>query len=307
MAKSSSKQPKKQKATPKTNRISVSKTYKLYINGAFPRSEQGRYLPLHDKKGEFVANYSWASRKDFRNSLVAARKAQQAWASRSAFNRSQIMFRMAEMIESRRHLFEKQLIQVLNYSPEEAEKEVDTAIDRLFWYAGWADKYTQVLSSVNPISSPYFNFTIPEPTGTVAIFAPQNSPLVGLVSSFAPVILSGNTCVLIVENVLPIMAIELAEALATSDLPNGVVNILTGKRDELLPHVAEHMDLNAISCYGGSEEFRKTIQIGATHNVKRVSFHDDPPASEWFDDSQQSLYAIVPFIEWKTAWHPIGL
>lgn len=306
MTKKSNSNSKKKASPTSAARISVAKTYKLFIGGGFPRSERGRYLQLKDKEGKLVANYAWATRKDFRNALVVARKAQAGWAKRSAFNRSQIMYRMAEMLESRREVFERCLTQHAGFSAKDASEEVDATIDRIFWYAGWADKYAQVLGSVNPVASSFFNFTFPEPTGVVTVFSSMHSPLLGLVSAFAPVIVSGNSCILIVENDAPTIAIELAEVLATSDLPGGVVNILTGKRDELISHIAGHMDLNAIACYGGPEEQIADIQKLSAENVKRVSIFDDPPAKDWKSEDMQSLYALTPYIEWKTAWHPVG-
>ncbi len=287
-------------------RLSVAKTFKMYVNGAFIRSERGRCLPQHDQEGNFVANYSWASRKDFRDAMVAARKAQGGWGKRSAFNRSQILFRIAEMLESRRGVFVENLVHLAGYSADEANAEVDAAVDRIFWYAGWCDKYIQVLGSVNPIAAPFFNFSFPEPTGVVTVFAPKHAPLLGLVSSILPVIVSGNVCIAIVENRAPLVALELGEVFATSDVPGGVVNILTGKKDELIDHVANHMDLNAIAYFGDDAEVIKTIQEAAAENVKRVTIYDDPADADWQDPSMQSLYRITPFIEMKTAWHPMG-
>lgn len=291
----------------KRDRLRVRKTYKLYVNGAFVRSERGRYLTQMDANGEFVANYAWASRKDFRDSVVAARKAFGGWSERSAFNRSQVIYRAAEMLEGRRDAFEGLLGTLAGLKPAEARKEVDAAIDRFMYYAGWADKYGQILSSVNPIGAPYFNFSMPEPTGVITVFASRTSPLVGVVSAIAPVILSGNTCIVVVENRAPTIAIELAEVLATSDLPGGTVNILTGKRAEILPFAAEHMDVNAIASYGSDAEERRSIQEMASNNVKRVHFSDDPSEKDWRSPDQESLYRITPFIEIKTAWHPIGV
>lgn len=313
-ASSKSKKTKKsttKKATPKatsgTSRIAVSKTYKMYVGGAFVRSERGRYLQSFDHEGTFVANYAWATRKDFRNAVVAARKAQPGWNKRSAFNRSQILYRIAEMLEDRRSLFVTNLQRLTGVSEADANAEVDVAVDRIFWYAGWSDKFSQVLGGINPVAAPFFNFTVPEPTGVVAVFAPEHAPLLGVVSAMAPVILSGNTCILVVENEAPTIALDFGEVLATSDVPGGVVNILVGKRDEIVAHAASHMDVNAIACFGGTAEQRKDIQLRAADNVKRVKLFDDPTTPEWREESQQSLYWISPFIEWKTAWHPIGI
>ncbi len=292
---------------PKQDRLRVRKTYKLYVNGAFVRSERGRYLAQMDANGDFVANYAWASRKDFRDAVVAARKAFSGWSKRSAFNRSQILYRAAEMLEDRRDVFEKHLTTLLGYKPQEARKEVDSAVDRFMYFAGWADKYGQILSSVNPIGAPYFNFSLPEPTGVVTVFASRTSPLVGLVSAIAPVILSGNTVIVVVENEAPTVAIDLAEVLATSDLPGGIVNILTGIRTEIIPFAAEHMDVNAIASFGSDGDERRQIQEMSADNVKRVHFEDDPSAKEWRGSEHESLYKITPFVEVKTAWHPIGV
>lgn len=289
------------------DRLKVRKTYKLYINGAFVRSERGRYLKQMDANGEFVANYSWASRKDFRDSVVAARSAFPGWSSRSAFNRSQIIYRTAEMLEDRRSVFVDHLATLLRFTKKEAEREVSCAIDRIMYYAGWADKYGQILSSVNPIAAPYFNFSLPEPTGVVTLFASKTSPLVGLVSGIMPIILSGNTCLAVVENEAPTVAIDVAEVLETSDFPPGVVNILTGRRDELISYVGGHMDVNGIASYGGDEAENRQIQELAAENVKRVTFYEDPSRKDWRDPRYQSLYRVLPFVEIKTAWHPIGV
>ncbi|HUF07794.1 MAG TPA: aldehyde dehydrogenase family protein [Rhodothermales bacterium] len=290
-----------------TDRLKVRKTYKLYVNGAFVRSERGRYLTQMDAKGEFVSNYSWASRKDFRDAVVAARKAFSGWSKRSAFNRSQILYRAAEMLEDRREVFEGHLAELIGLKTPAARREVDAAIDRFVYFAGWADKYGQILSSVNPIGAPYFNFSMPEPTGVVTVFASRNSPLVGIVAAIAPVILSGNTVIVVVENQAPTLSIDLAEVLATSDLPAGIVNILTGRRAEIIPFAAEHMDVNAIASFGSDNDERRTIQEMASDNVKRVHFDDDPAIKDWHSSDHESLYKIVPFIEIKTAWHPIGV
>ncbi len=296
--------PKKNK---KRERLSVLKTYKLYINGKYPRTESGRYLTVHDHKGGFVANICHASRKDFRDSVVAAREALDGWSGRTAFNRGQILYRMAEMMEARRSDFEGGLVDIAGYSAKEAGAEVDAAIDRLVWYAGWSDKFEQVFGSTNPVSSNHFNFTTPEPTGVVAAFAPKNAPLLGLISTVAPLIVSGNTAVLIVENDAPTLAIDFAEVLNNSDLPGGVINILTGKREELRGHVAGHKDVDAVLCYGPTKAEKRDIALEAAETVKRVKFYDDPDAKGWRDDDQQSPYRIMPFVEFKTAWHPVGV
>jgi acyl-CoA reductase-like NAD-dependent aldehyde dehydrogenase len=260
-----------------------------------------------DAKGEFATNYAWASRKDFRDAVVAARKAFSGWSKRSAFNRSQILFRAAEMLESRRGAFQDLLMAITGFSKREAGREVDAAVDRFMYYAGWADKYGQILSSVNPIGAPYFNFSMPEPTGVVVVFASANSPLVGVVSAIAPAILSGNAVIVVVENAAPMIAIELAEVIATSDIPAGVVNILTGYRKEILPFAAEHMDVNAVATFGSDRNELRSLQEMAAENVKRIHSADDPSSKDWRSPDQESLYQITPFVEIKTAWHPIGV
>lgn len=290
-----------------TTRLRVNKTYKLYIGGKFPRTESGRYHQVNDSKGDFFANISRASRKDFRNSVVVARAAIEGWSSRSAFNRGQILYRMAEMMESRSATLVDALTRCTGVSQAKAETEVGASVDRLVWYAGWSDKFAQVFGSTNPVASSHFNFTTPEPVGLVTAFVSRTSPLLGLVSVMAPVIVSGNAVVLIVDNEAPTIAMELAEILATSDLPGGVVNILTGSRSELRAHVAAHKDVDALTSFGADEEERRELQILGSESVKRVKFFDDPAADQWADDEQQSPYWILPFVEFKTAWHPIGV
>ncbi|HCR49084.1 MAG TPA: aldehyde dehydrogenase [Bacteroidetes bacterium] len=288
-------------------RLSVPKTYKMLINGAYVRSERGYVNPQSDGTGKVIATYPMASRKDARDAVTAARNAQGGWAKRSAFNRSQILFRMAEMLETRRKGLEESLVQWLNFTEEEAVTELDASIDRIFWYAGWADKYAQVLSSVNPVAAPFFNFTTPEPTGVVAIFTPASSPLSGLVSVLMPVILSGNTAVLVADSVSPLSALDFAEVISVSDVPNGVINILTGHREELITPMANHMGINAIAGFGLSNEEEKKITELATSNMKRTHFGKDNGKTYWQQVDSQSLYAVLPFIEFKTAWHPIGV
>lgn len=298
------------KSTPQSTpraRVAVLKTYKLYIGGAFPRTESGRTLPVTDSNGGFVAHICHASRKDFRMAVVAARKAQPGWAGRTAFNRAQILYRMAEMLETRRRDFEYALRDITGYSEAEAAAEVDASIDRLVWYAGWSDKFTQLFGASNPVASPHFNITTPEPTGVVAILAPQNAPLLGLISALAPVIVSGNTAVIIVENDAPTLAIDFAEVLNNSDLPGGVINVLTGLRDEVLEPVASHKDLDAIVSYGATAEQKRTIATLAADSVTRTFFYEDPKAAQLRDAAHQSPYRIVDCVEFKTAWHPIGI
>jgi acyl-CoA reductase-like NAD-dependent aldehyde dehydrogenase len=290
-----------------TGRLPVSKTYKLFIGGKFPRTESGRYYQAANTNGDFVANYCRASRKDFRNSMVAARGALTSWASRNAFNRGQILYRMAEMLESRGASMREGLVNLAGYSAKDAQTELDASVDRLVWYAGWSDKFAQVYGSINPVATSHFNFTTPEPVGVVTCFVSKNSPLLGIISAMAPVIVSGNTLILIVENDAPTIAMELAEVLATSDLPGGVVNILTGTREELSSHVAGHMDVDAVASFGADVDERRQIQVLASESVKRVKFFDDPAREKWTDDENQSPYWILPFVEFKTAWHPIGV
>jgi len=253
-----------------------------------------------------VANICRASRKDFRDAVVAAREAQEGWASRSAFNRGQILYRMGEMLESRRQAFVDALIDTAGYEPDEAEAEVNVAIDRLVWYAGWSDKFAQVFGAVNPVATSHFDFTVPEPTGVVASFAPRNAPLLGLVSCVAPIIVAGNAAVLIVDNNAPTLALDLAEVLETSDLPGGVVNILTGRRSELREHVGGHRDVDAILSVGASDEERTILEQEGAASVKRLDFRPDREPADWRSDDSQSPYWIVPFVEFKTTWHPVG-
>ena len=288
------------------SRVTVPKTYKLYINGKFPRSERGRVLPQHDAQGTWMANYCWSTRKDFRNAMQAARAAQSGWAKRSAFNRSLILYRIAETLEDRRDLFERKLMNLLGVDATLATQLVGKSIDTIFFYAGWADKYAPILSSVNPVSQSFFNFTTPEPTGVVAAFVSKQSPLLGLISAICPIILSGNTCIAIVENVAPTLAIDLAEVLAVSDVPNGVVNILTGRQDELINHVAGHMDLNGVVYYGDDAAVFREIEVISAENIKRTKQYPDPALDEWIS-AEPSLYTILPFVEFKTTWHPIGV
>lgn len=289
-----------------TRRLSVFKTYKLYIGGQFPRSESGRTFVTQTAEGHFMANIAQASRKDFRMAAEVARKAFGGWSARSAFNRGQILYRMAEMLESRRASFEEGLIQGAGYKAKAAQAEVDEAIDRLVWYAGWCDKFQQILGSTNPVATPHFNFSTPEPVGVVGIFASKESPLLGLVSTIAPVILSGNTCVVISESAAPTVAIDFSEVLATSDLPAGVVNILTGFREELIPHLAGHMDVDAVLTVGASLQERQRIEEAGADSLKRPYFIEDGPPKAWLDADRQSPYLILPFVEIKTAWHPIS-
>jgi len=284
------------------SRLSVLKTYKLYIGGKFPRTESGRFYQVRNADGKLLANLCRGSRKDFRMSVVAARKAQGAWAGRTHFNRGQIIYRIAEMLEGRQAQFIAELVEI-GHSTESATAEVHATIDRLIYYAGWADKYQQIFSSVNTVSSSHFNFTVPEPTGVVAAFAPQGSPLLGLVSTIIPIIVGGNTCIVLAGEEQGACAISFAEVLNSSDVPGGVVNILTGHRHELAGHFSTHMDVNAMVVYGAEQEMKKTIQQNATKNVKRSFFYDD---SDLFHEEAQSPYFILDTQELKTTWHPVG-
>lgn len=280
-----------------SERVPVLKTYKLYIGGEFPRSESGRSYDLDDARGRHIANVALASRKDFRNAVVAARAAQPKWAAKSGYNRGQILYRIGEMVEGRRDQFVAELKQQ-GSTIADARKEVDATIDRLIHFAGWADKYQQLFSTVNPAASPHFVFSVPEPTGVVALIAPEASALLGLVTLLCPVILGGNTVVALASETKPLSAITFAEVLATSDVPPAVVNILTGSRKELLPQMAGHMDINAIVYAGADAAEKKLIQEQASLNLKRVIFpHADA----------ESPYAILDTQEIKTTWHPVGL
>ncbi len=283
-------------------RVPVAKTYKIYIDGKFPRTESGRYFPLEDRKGGVIANVCRGSRKDFRNAVVAARSAQAGWAGASAYLRGQILYRIAEMLEGRQAQFADELARQ-GIALRAAQKEVEQAIDRLIYYAGWADKYQQVFSSVNPVSSSHFNFSVLEPTGVVAILAPNDSGLLGLVSNLAPAIVGGNTCVVLASERLPLSAVSFAEVLHASDVPKGVVNILTGYRDELTGQFASHMDVNAIIFCDGDSRTAKAIQEAAADNIKRVLRRT---GVKWSDAGQQNPYLIRDTQEIKTTWHPIG-
>ncbi|MGZ3918965.1 MAG: aldehyde dehydrogenase family protein [Bacteroidia bacterium] len=281
-------------------RLNILKTYKIFIGGQFPRTESGRYYDLKNKRNETLANVCLSSRKDFGNAVVAARSAFGGWSGRSAFNRSQILYRIAEMLEGRKAQFAEELT-LQGISPGAAEKEIQQSIDRLVYYAGWCDKYQQLFSSVNPVASSHFNFSVPEPTGVVSIIAPEKSGLLGLISVIAPVIAGGNTCVVLASENLPLCAITFAEVLATSDLPGGVVNILTGTSNELHEHFSSHMDVNAvIYCRDNKEELKK-IAENSSLNVKR-NFNWN---KDWAKEENQNPYLIFDLQEIKTTWHPI--
>ncbi len=281
------------------DRIEVLKTYKIFIGGQFPRTESGRYYPLK-LKNNMTVNVSLSSRKDFRNAVLAARSAFSGWSSRAAFNRGQILYRIAEMLEGRKEQFLEELKQ-LGYTAANAKKEVEQSIDRLVYYAGWCDKYQQLFSSVNPVATSHFNFSVPEPMGVVAILADESTALLGLVSVIAPCIAGGNTCIVLASEAKPTCAITFAEVIATSDIPGGVVNIVTGNHKELHAHFSSHMDVNAIINCNAEKEFNKTIGENASLNVKRVFTWD----KNWTDEKEQGPYYITDLQEIKTTWHPI--
>lgn len=285
-------------------RVDVRKTYKLFIGGGFPRSESGRSYVVTDAQGRFLANAALASRKDARDAVVAAREAMPAWAGATAYNRGQILYRIAEMMEGRRAQFASEVALSEGGSAAKTGSIVDAAIDRWVWYAGWSDKIAQVRGSANPVAGPYFNFSVPEPTGVVAVIAPQMSSLLGLVSVTAPVIVGGNTAVVLASEHRPLPAITLAEVLATSDLPGGVVNMLTGRVAEVAPWLASHMDVNALDLAGAPEDLAADLERAAAENLKRVQ---RPPANEprWTDE--QSPDRIAAYLETKTVWHPVGV
>ena len=281
-------------------RLEVLKTYKIYIGGQFPRTESGRYYTLNDSKGKVLGNICLSSRKDVRNAVVAARKAFGGWAERSAFNRSQILYRIAEILEGRRAQFITELM-LQGSTESKAEAEVNLAIDRLIYYAGWCDKYQQVLSSVNPVSSAHFNFSVLEPTGVVGILAPEDTSLIGMVSLIAPVIAGGNTCVVIASHARPLCAVTFAEVIHSSDVPGGVVNILTGTVKELVDPLASHMDVNAFVSSTTDGAQVKLIREKAVLNVNRTFNY----TQDWKKADAQGLFFIADVQEVKTTWHPI--
>jgi acyl-CoA reductase-like NAD-dependent aldehyde dehydrogenase len=286
-----------------TERLPVLKTYKIFIGGKFPRTESGRYYVLKNPAGQALANICDCSRKDFRDAVTAARSAQSSWGSRSPFNRGQILYRIAEMLEGRSAQFVEELVSC-GLAASAARSEVQTSIDRWLHYAGWADKYQQIFSSVNPVSSSHFNFSVLEPTGVVAAFAPEDTGLIGLTSLLAPAIAGGNTIIALASNTKPLSAVTLTEVLATSDLSGGVINILTGRRSELVEHFASHMDVNAFVYCGQNGEEKKTAAQKCAGNVKRFVAYD---REDWMDSSAQSPYMILDTQEVKTTWHPIGV
>ena len=284
-----------------SKRLEVLKTYKIYIGGQFPRTESGRYYIPVNADGKKLANVCLSSRKDFRDAVVAARAAFGGWSGRAAFNRSQILYRMAEMLEGRKAQFIDELIQQ-DATKKEAETEVDLAIDRLIYYAGWCDKFQQLFSSVNPVASSHFNFSVPEPTGVVSIIAPQSDSLLGLVSVIAPVIAGGNTCVVLASETKPLCGVTFSEVLNSSDLPGGVINILTGKPAELASWFTDHMDVNATIYCEKDSSVQKMMREKSALNLKRISFYDKV---NWYSEEGQSPYFIMDTQEIKTTWHPV--
>lgn len=282
-------------------RLEVLKTYKVYIGGQFPRTESGRYYIPQNAAGQKLANVCLCSRKDFRDAVVAARSAFGGWSNRAAFNRGQILYRIAEMLEGRKTQFMEELM-LQDATRARAEKEVNSAIDRLIWYAGWCDKYQQLFSAVNPVASSHFNFSVPEPTGVVSVIAPQQDGLLGLVSVIAPVIAGGNTCVVLASETKPLCAVTFAEVLNSSDLPGGVVNILTGKPAELASWFIDHMDVNATIYCEKDSATQKMMREKSAVNLKRVIFYD---TIKWETAEGQSPYMIMDTQEIKTTWHPV--
>ena len=292
------------------DRIGVRKTYKLYIGGAFPRSESGRSYVVSDTNGDPIANAVRASRKDLREAVRAARKAFQPWADKTAMNRGQVLYRVAELMQGRRDQFVSEVVVAEGLREAKARDVVDRSIDRWVWYAGWADKIAQVLGSSNPVAAPYFNFTIPEPTGVVGIVAPETSSLLGLVSRVAPALVAGNAVVILTSETRPLPAITLSEVLATSDVPDGVINVLTGIKTELVPILAGHVDVDTIDVWGVPAELRTETELVAADNIKRIARR---PAGvtdakfDWLDDrAAERPEWIAAYLEMKTVWHPIG-
>jgi acyl-CoA reductase-like NAD-dependent aldehyde dehydrogenase len=285
-------------------RIAVRKTYKLYIGGAFPRSESGRSYVVTDHKGKFGANAALASRKDARDAVGAARKAFAGWSAATAYNRGQVLYRVAELLEGRRAQFVAEVRAAEGLSARLAEASVDEAIDRWVWYAGWSDKISQVRGAANPVAGPYFNFSLPEPTGVVAVIAPQASSLLGFVSVVAPAVVSGNTVVALASEQFPLPAVSLTEVLATSDVPGGVINVLTGRTAEVAPWLASHMDVNAIDVTGAPGDLADDLAVAAADNLKRVlrPRRGDDAEEDW--TAAPGLERMLAYLETKTVWHP---
>jgi acyl-CoA reductase-like NAD-dependent aldehyde dehydrogenase len=289
-----------------STRLDVKKTYKLYIGGKFPRSESGRYLPAKSAAGAHLDNYAHASRKDFRDAVVAARAAVAGWSKATAYNRGQILYRAAEMLQNRAGELVNEIVRSTGVNAAKAKREVTLTIDRLVYFAGWTDKYPQIFGSVNPVATSHFDFTTPEPTGVVVVLAPDEPSLLALVSLVAPVILSGNAAIAIPSEKYPLPTATFAEILATSDLPGGVVNLLTGKHAELIPHIAGHLDVNAVVDGVGNAELSAKLQAGTAINLKRFTRRSLAPA-DWLTTKAENPYWILDTVEFKTAWHPIGV
>ena len=281
-------------------RINVLKTYKIFIGGKFPRTESGRFYQLKNGKSP-IANVCLSSRKDLRNAVVAARGAFEKWSGATAYNRSQVLYRIAEMIEGRKSQFIDELV-LQGVDKKNAVKEVEDTIDRVIYFAGWSDKINQVFGSVNPVATSHFNFTLLEPMGVIGVIAPEDSGLLGLISTLCPIIISGNTALVIASEKLPLVAITLAEVLATSDVPGGVVNILTGKKEELIDHLAKHMDINAVYAGDNNKKYKNALQLEAVENLKRIVFSK---YEDWANPAVENPYSIASFMEAKTTWHPI--
>ncbi len=279
-----------------SNRIDVKKTYKLFINGAFPRTESGRTYEVKSAKGVFIANPCLASRKDLKDAVVAARAAQPGWNKASAYNKGQILYRIAEMLEGRRAQFVDEIILTTGVTKLKADKEVTESVDRLVWYAGWSDKLSSLSGALNPVAGPYYNFTVPESMGVIAAIAPESPSLLGLIDAIAPIIVGGNTVIVLASTKAPLSAMSFAEVIATSDVPAGVINILTGKKDEIAPWMASHMDIDGFDISGLPPKSHGAIRIAGAENLKRIfSFKSADPGR------------ILAFLENKTVWHPIGL
>ena len=283
-------------------RLAIPKTYKLFIGGKFPRSESGRVFEIRSSTGEFLANAAKASRKDARDAVVAARSAVSGWSGATGYNRGQVLYRVAEVLEGRRDQFIAEIVSTEGVTAAAAAKQVDAAVDRWVWYAGWADKYVQVAGNANAVSGPYFNISVPEPTGVVAIVAPQDSSLLGITSAIAPALVSGNAVIVIASGRFPLSAISLAEVLATSDLPGGVVNILTGSPAEITPWLASHADVNALDLVGAADLDWIDLEIAAAETLQRVMRPEQGP-----DAASPSLGRITQFTETKTVWHTKSL
>jgi acyl-CoA reductase-like NAD-dependent aldehyde dehydrogenase len=293
------------------SRVEVRKTYKLYIGGDFPRSESGRSYPVSGADGTPLANAVRASKKDLRDAVRAARNAYPGWAERTAMNRGQVLYRVAELMEGRRDQFVAEVAQAEGLRAERAREVVDRAIDRWVWYAGWADKIAQVLGSSNPVASDFFNFTVPEPTGVVGVVAPESSSLLGLASRVAPPLVAGNSVVVLASESRPLPAVSLTEVLATSDVPAGVVNVLTGRKRELIPVLAAHEDVDSIDVWGVPDDLRTDVELAAAESVKRVARRPAGVSDarfDWLDDrASERPEWIAAYLEMKTVWHPIGV